>query len=186
MDYEKTYRKLYLDHGYMLRSDREELFEFCLPLLEKEKPSTVLDFGCGRGTFLDWIIQHSWCERAAGLDISDIQVPSSVPWTFCKCPTWCSPYSDKEFEWATSFDVLEHLTGSEILATLEEMRRVSGSGLIGMVYAGPDIYRCPLTGANLHRTVMDKNEWATILGHYGAIEVLDAPGKRTPFCLRWD
>jgi SAM-dependent methyltransferase len=91
--------------------------------------SKVLDVGCGRGTFIAYLVDLGI--NAEGFDFSEFSVMNP----YSRCPkerirchdatlTW--PYSDKSFDLVTVLDLYEHIYETDIDKVIYEMLRVSG------------------------------------------------------------
>lgn len=90
--------------------------------------TSVLDVGCGEGTFLGMVFETLPRVAVTGVDVSDVglectkhKVPSA---TVVRVDTATTlPFPDNSFDVVTALDVLEHTLEPE--AILREMQRVS-------------------------------------------------------------
>ena len=108
----------------------------CRPITEVWKnifglvgSSKVLDVGCGRGTFIAYLVDLGI--NAEGFDFSEFSVSNPYP----KCPkerikrhdaTIRWPYNDRTFDLVIALDIFEHLFLDDIDKVINEMFRVSG------------------------------------------------------------
>ena len=150
-------------------------------------PEKMLDFGCGRGTFL------TYCRdigvNAVGFDYSEYAVKN--PYVRCK-PEWVKqhdatkpwPYMDNSFDFVTVLDLFEHIYYDDLPKVIHEMYRVANkwifiqtavSGGNGGSHGGEDkegyilkkgeqlpIEREKYSVAG-HVTLMNEAAWETIL-----------------------
>ena len=93
--------------------------------------SSVLDVGCGDGTFLNFLKGQNRGIILTGVDISEQALSISKERGFetfqadVSCPL---PFKDKTFDYCVCSEVLEHIQNSEDL--LKEMRRISRKGIL--------------------------------------------------------
>jgi SAM-dependent methyltransferase len=148
--------------------------------------SNVLDVGCGRGTFIGYLVNLGI--NAEGFDFSEFAVNNPYP----RCPkerlrqhdvTVRWPYNNESFDLVTALDIFEHIYSEDIDKVISEMFRVSGkwiflqiAGINGgsgaMIHDNCYILRrgekipvrlegCAVAG---HVTVQTKEWWVNKLG----------------------
>lgn len=118
-------------------------------LMEIIRPQSVLDVGCGDNSFAKWISANAGI-NATGVDFADKRADVVAP-------AHRLPFNDGEFDWITSFDMLEHLWPDEIDETLAEWRRVAKSGILVSISYLPSEKK--VDGGNLHRTIRPITWW---------------------------
>lgn len=108
--------------------------------------SSVLDVGCGDGTFLNFLKGQNRGLILTGVDISEQALSISKEKGFETLEADVSgplPFKDKTFDYCVCSEVLEHIPNSEDL--LSEMGRISRNGVLVSV---PNIalwkHRCRL------------------------------------------
>lgn len=113
---------------------------------------TVLELGCGNGKLCMLLVSLGM--DVTGSDIFDNKVIyDRSPFKFVKHDMMVTPYpfKDHEFEYTCSFDVLEHLPQPYIAPALQEMARISTSGIFVAVSC---------TGEKpLHLTIQSPGWW---------------------------
>lgn len=107
-------------------------WEGCGPVVEAWKQvfkcKTLLDAGCGRGTFIAYARDIGI--EATGFDFSEWAVSHLYTrcegsWVSCKDATKPWGYPDKSFDLVTILDLMEHLYMDDISPVIDEMYRVS-------------------------------------------------------------
>lgn len=90
--------------------------------------SKVLDVGCGRGTFIGYLVDLGI--NAEGFDFSEFAIKNP----YSRCPkerlrqhdaTLVWPYKNKEFDLTIALDIFEHVYLEDINKVIKEMFRVS-------------------------------------------------------------
>lgn len=92
------------------------------------RPDNMLDFGCGRGTFVAYA--RDLGIEAEGFDFSDWAVSNPYPrckgeWLIVHDATKLWPYPHMNFDLVLGTDILEHIYDSELTFVIEEMYRAS-------------------------------------------------------------
>jgi ubiquinone/menaquinone biosynthesis C-methylase UbiE len=121
----------------------------------KDQGMRVLDVGCGHNEF----IQAIEIRGSFGVDFS--------------CPgadvladlTTGLPFRDGQFEYVTSFDVLEHLRMETISRSLGEMKRVSRRFVFSIAYVQSGY---TVKGETLHPTVCSEDWWLSKIGNHAS------------------
>lgn len=93
--------------------------------------SSVLDVGCGDGTFLNFLKEQNRGLVLAGVDISEQALSISKDRgfeTFQADVSGPLPFKEKSFDYCVCSEVLEHIPNSEDL--LNELGRVSRKGVL--------------------------------------------------------
>jgi len=103
---------------YYIRTSIFKAFKKVLPLLSDE----LLDIGCGKMPYKEYILEHSGVKTYIGLDIEnalvyDKQIKPDFTWDGIKMP-----FDDSSFTCALATEVLEHCTEPEVV--LKEVYRI--------------------------------------------------------------
>ena len=81
------------------------------------------------------------------------------------------PYEDKEWEWITAWDVMEHLLPDQIDLALQEMSRVSKYFAFTIAYElASTIAPQPFQRHNLHQTIWKPEKWRKEIEKYAKIK----------------
>jgi len=153
--YSRLYEKF--RHRYRMLDDR---FEEATNLLEKwvlrnGNVRSVIDIGCGWGEMVSWLIDVKGID-AHGIDI--VNLPERSPANaFHVGDARNLPFSDGQFDVATSFDVMEHLTPRDVHKALAEAGRVANKVLF-VVMKGDAGYELP-GWPRLHQTIREDAWW---------------------------
>lgn len=134
---------------------------FAFMLQDKQKKITnFLDVGCGNNYFVKYLREKleidAWgidfaCSKADQIaDILDL------------------PFKDKEWEWLSAWDVLEHLRPEQIDNGLKEMARVSRYFAF-TINRSPTVTRKPHLNYQLHQTLWDLKTWKKHIEKLGKI-----------------
>lgn len=111
----------------------------------------IVEFGCGNGILCEYLTKMNY--DVTGVDIADSDIMyDRSKYEFIKMNLCETPYdfSDRQFDYAVSFDFMEHLPSDRVKSVLQEMCRVS-NGVIMKVACSPE----PL----LHLTVKTPGWW---------------------------
>lgn len=122
--------------------------------------TSLVDVGCGRNDFVKWAVSQGI--NAVGVDIA-------CPLADFVCSANALPFKDKEFEYITSFDVMEHLIPEEIDDTLDEFFRVASEGFLFAISYKQS--HNEIFGQDLHFTVKEKKWWLSKLSQYGKVNL---------------
>jgi len=124
-------------------------------------PASLIDVGCGHNNFVK-DIKTIGLEKAVGVDFA------------CPSADYISdimdlPFKDKEFDFLTAWDVLEHLRKSHIHPAFKEMKRISKRFAFTIAYE--TAYTLPppgFEGHNLHQCVENKQWWKNTISNYSS------------------
>jgi ubiquinone/menaquinone biosynthesis C-methylase UbiE len=159
-------------------------------LLERTRPASVLDVGCGEGVLTSRWAQQLPDSRVVGIDLADPKLEAQ--WSarqlenlefIAVAPAQPLPFADHEFDLATAIEALEHVPDPE--QTLTEMTRVARRNLLVSVPREPlwrvlnvarGAYLRALGNTPGHVNHWSRREFIRLLGRYG--EVIEA---RSPF-----
>ncbi|MEO8763497.1 MAG: class I SAM-dependent methyltransferase [Ginsengibacter sp.] len=126
-------------------TNNRERFEFTEGLTPKDVTS-LIDLGCGHGSFLKLISSRRKDIRCVGIDNSDGAL-AYIPFEKAKASIVSVPFADKEFDCVYALEVLEHLNPEEFKKALEEMVRLSKKYIIVSVPYNEDLawnmVKCP-------------------------------------------
>ena len=162
---QEVYELIYADDAYSFygySNHGHKALEYITVL----RPLSLLDVGCGHNAFVEEI-KNLGVEKAIGVDFA------------CKSADKIAdilnlPFDNKEFDFITAWDVLEHLLPEQIVPALLEMQRVSKrfAFTIAHYYA-----RTPppkkFSGHNLHQTVKEPEWWVEQIEKYAEVTVID-------------
>ena len=122
-------------------------------------PASLIDVGCGHNNFVK-DIKTIGLEKAVGVDFA------------CPSADYISdimdlPFKDKQFDFLTAWDALEHLRKSQVHPAFREMKRVSKRFAFTISYR--TAYAIPppgFEGHNLHQCVENEQWWGNIISKY--------------------
>ena len=119
------------------KENTKELYDSIKLFLKEKKITSVLDVGCGRGSFCN--ILTDYCNTVHGLDfaIKPDKEFCGKDINFIKSDAHTIPLSDKSVELVTSFDFLEHVHPDYLERTIKEMFRVGSKYMIHKIASGP-------------------------------------------------
>lgn len=133
----------------------------CYDYIEKNKPNSILDVGCGKGVFVNDMQQLLQVPNVYGLDIASIRTGKHIQndkITWIDSQAHDIPLPDSSIEYITSFDCLEHVLTDDVATIVNEFYRVCTKGLILRI-AYHQARERTLKGELLHMTVQSKNWW---------------------------
>ena len=141
-------------------------------LIEKVRPKTLLDVGCGKGYYVEWCKRHNI--DAVGVDFaSGYGVRADV----CKLP-----FDTNSFEIVTAFDLLEHIPIEKLDTAISELKRVAQDLVIVSIGYGSSRIKTPDTSCELH-CIKDKDEqwWFDKLSEFGIVSKYSKDFYNHPF-----
>jgi SAM-dependent methyltransferase len=130
-----------------------------LPLLLSWKPESLLDVGCGYNEFVRNVVKLL-------PDLNSIGVDFACPGADIIADAASLPFSLKEFDVITSFDMLEHVEPEKVDIVLSEFARVSHRFIFSICYR-PSVFLWQ--GQNLHPTVQKESWWLDRIQNAGGI-----------------
>ena len=122
---QEVYELIYADDAYSYYGKSNHGHKALKSIVDLE-PLSLLDVGCGHNAFVQEI-KKLGVEKAIGVDFA------------CKSADKIAdildlPFTDKEFDFLTAWDVLEHLLPDQIDSALLEMQRVSNRFAFTIAY----------------------------------------------------
>ena len=119
------------------KENTKELYDSIKLFLREKKITSVLDVGCGRGSFCN--ILTDYCNTVHGLDfaIKPDERFCNKGINFIKSDAHTVPLPDKSVELVTSFDFLEHVHPDYLEKTIKEMFRVGYKYMIHKIASKP-------------------------------------------------
>ncbi|MCC7222980.1 MAG: class I SAM-dependent methyltransferase [Chitinophagales bacterium] len=147
--------------------------------------SRILDIGCGYGNALLWLQEQGYT-HLSGIDLSPEQVATaqSLGLSDVQCAgafTYLAELPpDARFDFILLFDVIEHLSKSELLQLLQSIRaRLSPQGRA--IFRTPNM-DAPLTsvyayGDYTHETLLNSRSAAQLASSagFGSVQVVESP-----------
>jgi 2-polyprenyl-3-methyl-5-hydroxy-6-metoxy-1,4-benzoquinol methylase len=156
-------------------------------LLDKARPQSIIDIGCGEG-----VLTEKWAERiggrVAGVDLDDPKLRehwarrSRPNLEFRAALGHELPYGADEFDAATAIEVLEHVPDPQ--AVLAEMSRVASRWFLVSVPREPlwrtlnmarGAYLRELGNTPGHLNHWSRRSFERLLGRYGEVVDLRSP-----------
>lgn len=142
-----------------------------------ENVESLLDVGCGQNEFVEKI-REMGCEKAIGVDFACPKADQIAD------VTQGLPFEDKEFEYVTAFDVLEHLRPEQVDPALKEMERVSRKFCFTISLR--DSWMRGPKGESLHPTVRPADWWGLKITKFGGSFTKKWTSGKTYLCIgRW-
>ena len=147
---QEVYELIYNDDAYSYYG-RSNHGHKAIEAIAQLKPTSLLDVGCGHNKFVQEIRELG--VKALGVDFA------------CKSADQIAdildlPFRDKEFDFITAWDVLEHLLPDQVEQAFLEMKRVSSRFAFTIAY---DYASTPppkkFKNHNLHQTVRKPDWW---------------------------
>ena len=115
----------------------------------------LVEFGCGNGILCSYLAKLNF--EVTGVDIADSKIMyDRKGYEFMKMNLCETPYdfSDRQFDYAISFDFMEHLPTEHVKSVLQEMGRVSNGIIMKIACSGEPL---------LHLTVETPGWWLDML-----------------------
>ena len=143
----KMYQKAHLQKSYGSTSVKN--LRLLLPNIHILKPTSVIDFGCGKGNLLD--------EISKDFKFNDTFKYDPAIDEFKTKPT-------KKYDLLINIDVLEHVPENELHDLLSEMSQVSNDAIIIIDTAPAELILAD--GTNAHCTLHTREWWDAKLSEY--------------------
>lgn len=106
-------------------------------ILQKIKPNSLLDVGCGRGWFLKSMIEGG--VKAQGIDVSAAAWADCAPGMQQHMKVGSTKdLSHRRFDVLTVFDVMEHIFEDDLPDAIEALKQAAGKYIIFNICAAPD------------------------------------------------
>lgn len=121
---------------------------------------SLLDVGCGDGSFCYDMVTKFNVKKAYGIDIASVAldlVKKHENIIYFDAEAKKIPLEDNSVDFITSFDVLEHVLPNDVDLVIEEFNRVSKIGLLLTI--AHDVSGEEVDGSNMHMTVMPLEWW---------------------------
>jgi 2-polyprenyl-3-methyl-5-hydroxy-6-metoxy-1,4-benzoquinol methylase len=168
-----------------------------LELLDRARPASIVDVGCGEGVLTEQWAQRFPSARLVGIDLDDAKLRAE--WAHRQCANLefvtgtgdTLPFGEGQFEAATAMEVLEHVP--DPAAVLAEMARVSSRWLLASVPREPlwralnvarGAYVRDLGNTPGHLNHWSKRGFAALLGRFGEVVELRSPFPWTMALVR--
>jgi polysaccharide pyruvyl transferase WcaK-like protein len=131
-------------------------------ILQTMKPETLMDAGCGRGWFLQRMIQAG--VKAEGIDTSRAAYSTCAPGVkeHFKVGTF-QDLAHRRFDVVTAFDVMEHVFEEDLETVIATLKKCAGKFLVLNICAAPDDEK-PHT-ISKGKAVPEGLEWLAVSGH---------------------
>ena len=155
----------------------------------------VLDFGCGPGFFLEYLLEHGL--RCHGADTSPVAVEAARRRLAGRPPladitlleSGRTPYGDQKFDAVFVLEVLEHILDEELPGFLSELRRITrphGQVIVtspNQEALGDQTQLCPDCGCRFHRgghvQTFDASSLTKLMGNHEQDTGWVTPSDRT-------
>ena len=159
---QEVYQLIYDDvenYGYYGRSNHGE--KALKPILDLN-PASILDVGCGHNDFI-LMAREAGIKKATGVDFA-------CPSADFVCDILNLPFENKEFDFITAWDVLEHLLPEQVEPCFKEMSRVSRRFAFTIAHVPAGTPPPPkFKGHNLHQCVKEPVWWQAEIEKFGTI-----------------
>jgi SAM-dependent methyltransferase len=156
---------------------------------------TILDVGCGNGSFLNFLQKTNLYERLVGVDFSEEAI-KYVKTEKAKGNVATLSFKDNEFDLVTCLEVLEHLTYQDYQKCILEIQRVSKKYTI---ITAPNMENleysqviCPICycrfNSCFHLRAFDKNILCDLFKDFKLLQIREIGPDRyhyNPFLLRF-
>jgi len=152
IDAEKIYKEAYSNTDYRTGERR---FNHSIKYIEKWDAGKLLDIGCGRGEILDFAATKGF--EVKGTEIVDDLIDNS---RVVKGYSTELPFPDKEFDYVTCLDVIEHLLPENTYKTLFEIDRVASKSILLSIANYPSKFG---SNIDLHINKKPYKEWDNII-----------------------
>lgn len=123
--------------------------------------ASVLDVGCGHNEFVRDLRARGL--RAWGVDFA-------CPGADQQADLLSLPFADRQWEWVTGWDVMEHLQPAQVDPALDELARVSRKFAFTIAFRSS--YHT-VDGRTLHPTVESRDWWAARIGERAVVSYVD-------------
>lgn len=159
--YQGIYAEQQADPARYARYGHSNHGKTALRLLAKWQPDSLLDLGCGHNEFCRSV-------KLALPALTTLGVDFACPGADLVHDIGALPFTDKQWDVATAFDVFEHIPPDDVDRVLAEMARVSRRFIVSISYvASVNKWR----GETLHPTVRTEGWWLFRLARAGAVGI---------------
>ena len=157
------YEAVYRHASYAMGQTRKQaIFRY---LAEDPEKGSLLDVGTGRGETLD-LAESLGYEPVRGTEVVPYLIDGE---RVVRGEVHALPFPDQSFDWATMFDVMEHLLPGDDEAAVRELCRVSRVGVVLTIANFPSIK----DGMDLHINIRAYREWDGLLRQWAPDHVVD-------------
>ena len=167
-DYIEQYKLLHKKQVYGVSSIRADMLEIVEKVIDKERPSSILDYGCGQSSLMDLLYQKEYVKNVYRYD------PAVDAYSYLTV---------HNVDLVICIDVLEHIPRECLYSVVYEIHKLSNKVFfsIGLTEATMILPN----GSNAHCTVMSKDWWLGYLeGAFGKVTVVGE--LRAKFqCVTW-
>ena len=128
-DFEKIYNKVYAFSSGAVKKRVTDLNDKCMNHIFKSIPEqgkSLIDVGCGRGYFLDQVIQRKKYNEVHGCDVLDHFQHDGVIYTRSNMESLA--YGDNTFDTVVCSHTLEHVV--DLPKAISELKRITKNQLI--------------------------------------------------------
>jgi SAM-dependent methyltransferase len=130
------------------------------PLVIKQGPRFVVDFGCGRNDFVRGLRRQGVDGLGIDFAFEDADIVAAMHRV---------PVASGVADVVTSFDALEHLLTEDVPIVLDEMRRVARPGGRFVLSIARRQSRITVNGEGLHPTVRPLRWWLAEIARVGKV-----------------
>ena len=160
------YEAAYRDPKYRMQGTRKQDCYNAVTNSVIDADERLVDVGCGRGEILD--LAEKLGLNATGVEV----VPYLIDNERVKFGNaWDTKHEDSKFDIVCCFDVLEHLRPEDTVATLQELKRISGRIILMSANNRSTIKN----GVELHINRRGYDEWEQLIKEHCGERVDNLP-----------
>jgi ubiquinone/menaquinone biosynthesis C-methylase UbiE len=149
----KKYEQTYSTPGYKMGRARKQ---HAVNIVKEWPLGSFIDVGCGRGEMLDEV-KALGMSPVKGVEIVQALVDAREDVVYGHGASL--PFSDREIDYVSMLDVVEHIPQEDIHEVFDELARVANKKILLCIANFPSVYK----GLVLHVNIKPYKEWDKIL-----------------------